>query len=52
MIVESGPVDQNLDQPGQVAALLFVDLVYLEVRKDHAALGMVGVRQGIEPLRN
>jgi len=38
-------------EPLQVSAVLLLDRVDQEVRKDKAALGMVGVRQGIEPLR-
>src|SRR5712692_6753803 len=38
-------------EPGQVSPVLLLDRVDLEVRKDEAALGMVGMRQGVEPLR-
>src|SRR6266481_3044434 len=38
-------------EPGQVSPVLVLDRLDQEVQKDEAALGMVGMRQGVEPLR-
>jgi len=38
-------------EPGQVSSVLLLDRVDQEVRKDKATVGVVRMRQGVEPLR-